>query len=375
MIIQSPPAARNLLPLDAMPSATTFLLTSERARIRLWFAAALLAADFLQMSLGFWGSSAGTPWWQHEYKAFYSSAIHAFVWWTCICIADAVSPMRMSPKFVYALACLVATAVSTAIWIDFYAATSTKGDFTRNQWLNWWWQITLFSLWKFAMATSAYVYFQDGESGRSTLQRLRLERAEVMRKSTESKLQAMQARINPEFLFTTLEDVGRRCDTNPDSADHVLACLIAYLRASTPVSMESSLTIGTEIALVRTYLDLVEARHHPRFTYGIDLAADAGNAQLPAMLMLPLVEHATVAALRAAGPATLSLRVELDINRKRLFVTAHFTDIAAGHGSDNAVLAIGKRLDELFGNSASLASADAGSGTKELAMEIPYERT
>ncbi len=372
MLNHSPPAARYLpLPM-ATPATPTFIPSSERARIRFWFAAALLAADFLEMSFNPSNSSAGTSWWQHEYKTLYNAAIHAFVWWASMYLADLVSSTRMSPKAAYALACLVATAVSIAIWMDFYSAFS---DISRNHWLNLWWQITLYTLWKFALATSAYVYFQHGQSGRSTLQRLRLERVQVIRRSTEAQLQAMQARINPQFLFATLEDVERRCDTDPDAADHVLGCLIAYLRASTPVSGESTYTIEAEFALVQTYLDLVEARNRPRFAYGIELSPDARNALLPAMLLLPLVEHATLVALRKPGFASVLLRADLDVNRRRLIVTARFTDTEFGRDIDNAMPALGKRLDELFGKSASFTSADAETGMTKLVMEIPDERT
>jgi hypothetical protein len=81
--------------------------------------------------------------------------------------------------------------------------------------------------------------------------RAELVRTQAQRSTFESRLQAMQARVEPQFLFNTLAQVQALYETDPTLADGMLDELIAYLRAALPHLRESTSTLGKEVELVR----------------------------------------------------------------------------------------------------------------------------
>jgi sensor histidine kinase YesM len=90
------------------------------------------------------------------------------------------------------------------------------------------------------------------------------------RRTLESRLQAMQARVEPQFLFNTLAQVRELYERDAVVAGRVLDDLISYLRAALPHLRESSSTLGQEIALARAYLDIMQVRLGERLEFSID---------------------------------------------------------------------------------------------------------
>ena len=108
----------------------------------------------------------------------------------------------------------------------------------------------------------------------------------------EARLRALQAQIEPHFLYNTLANVVSLIDTQPAQARRMLERFIDYLRASLAASRAESATLGGELDLVRAYLDVLGVRMGARLRYRIE--ADSETRQLPIapMLLQPLVENA-----------------------------------------------------------------------------------
>ena len=124
------------------------------------------------------------------------------------------------------------------------------------------------------------------------LQRAELARSRSRRRTLETRLQAMQARVEPEFLFDTLAQVRALYDTDATAADHLLDELIRYLRAALPQLRESSSTVGREIDLAQSFLEVMRVRSAERLLCSVNVAANLREACLPPMILLPLVQRA-----------------------------------------------------------------------------------
>lgn len=116
--------------------------------------------------------------------------------------------------------------------------------------------------------------------------------AEASRLVAEAKLRALQAQIEPHFLYNTLANVVSLIGSDPDRAKHMLERLIDFLRASLSASRAEHATVGAEFDLARAYLDVLAVRLGPRLRYRIE--ADDATRALPVapMLVQPLVENA-----------------------------------------------------------------------------------
>ena len=114
----------------------------------------------------------------------------------------------------------------------------------------------------------------------------------VNRQVTEARLQALQAQVEPHFLYNTLANVQALTEVDPPAANQMVGHLIQYLRASLPKMRENSSTVGQEVERVRAYLNILKMRMGARLDFGIDVADDLLTAPFPPMMLPSLVENA-----------------------------------------------------------------------------------
>ena len=116
--------------------------------------------------------------------------------------------------------------------------------------------------------------------------------SDINRQITEARLQALQAQIEPHFLYNTLANVQALTEFDPPAANAMVGHLIQYLRAALPKMRESTSTIGQEVELVRAYLNILKMRMGARLEFGIELPDDLARRPFPPMMLPSLVENA-----------------------------------------------------------------------------------
>lgn len=183
------------------------------------------------------------------------------------------------------------------------------------------------------------------------LQALLAEQAALGRQAMAARLAAMQAQVEPQFLFDVLVDVQQqyaRGETEPAAAQ--LERLIHHLRVALPRLREQNTTqLDAECALLASYLALREGLAHRPVNFDDQLPATLRSARLPAMLLLPLLQRA----LRLAPdlPAAVSLRADALANG----LVVRLTVACGGLCGDDAELAAqAQRLQVLAGPAARL---------------------
>jgi LytS/YehU family sensor histidine kinase len=176
--------------------------------------------------------------------------------------------------------------------------------------------------------------------------------------------------VEPVFLFGTLDRIRGLYRSDSAAASAMLEDLIAYLRAVLPHLRESSSTVAQEAQLVQAWLDIV-ARSLPGLAVEIELDAAAAAARLPALVLLPLVQHA----VGAAGQRPLQLRLAASAlpspgaARLRLELSADGAAFAGTVAGQPLLEQIAERLDALYGKDAQL-SIDSGSARIELPLKL-----
>ena len=129
----------------------------------------------------------------------------------------------------------------------------------------------------------------------------------------EARLRALQAQIEPHFLYNTLANVLGLIDTQPAQARHMLERFIDFLRASLHASRAESATVGAELALAAAYLDVLAVRMGKRLAYRIEADEAVRASSIAPMLIQPLVENAVMHGLepKLAG-GVIVLRAHCD---------------------------------------------------------------
>ena len=122
------------------------------------------------------------------------------------------------------------------------------------------------------------------------LERGRMERVE--RDATLANLRALQAQIEPHFLFNTLANVESLVDADPAAAKRMLQSFNRFLRASLAATRTESTTLGADAELIAAYLDVLQERMGKRLAWHIDVPPELSAYALPPMLLQPVVENA-----------------------------------------------------------------------------------
>ena len=118
------------------------------------------------------------------------------------------------------------------------------------------------------------------------------EREAMDRQLAQAKLQVLQAQVEPHFLFNTLATVDYLIETDPARASQMQKKLITYLRGALPQMRQESSTVGRELGLIRSYLDLIKMRIEDRLDIEIDVPQFLETAEFPPMMLQSLVENA-----------------------------------------------------------------------------------
>lgn len=199
--------------------------------------------------------------------------------------------------------------------------------------------------------------------------RARAEQAQLSRRLLESRLAAMQAQVEPQFLFDSLVDIEALYQRDPAAGAAILDRLITYLRVALPRLREAGTTVQAEADLVSAYLSVCAARNCGLPHMTVTVAADCAGARFHPMLLLPLVQRAMRDA-RGAPPQ----RVELTVDCRDGELIAELLIAASGLCREASVVArVRERLAGLYGDRARLECVEDASTRTTFTLRIPYE--
>jgi LytS/YehU family sensor histidine kinase len=204
------------------------------------------------------------------------------------------------------------------------------------------------------------------------------ERESMQRQLSEARMQAMQAQVEPHFLFNTLASVEHLIETDPPRASAMQRTLIQYLRAVIPQMRDANLTtnLGRELEMVKSYLDLLKMRMEERLTVVMQVPDGLRSAAFPPMMLQSMVENAIKHGLECK-PEGGHLAVTAEIVDSKLRVTVADDGVGFGvvpsKGTGLGLSNIRERLKLLHGEAGQLhIAANIPSGVIAT-IEIPYQ--
>jgi sensor histidine kinase YesM len=208
----------------------------------------------------------------------------------------------------------------------------------------------------------------------------------LKRQVVEARMAAMQAQVEPHFLFNTLASIDHLIETDPARASQMQRNLIALLRASMPTMREAAGNGGSkgsgvrelarEIAVIRPYLEILKVRMEERLTTEIAVPEGLMSAEFPPMMLQTLVENAIKHGLEPKAEGG-HLRVAAEIVHGKLQMTVADTGLgfgkAATAGTGVGLANIRERLQLLFGNRAALTVAENQPSGTVVTITVPYK--
>ncbi|UUZ55461.1 histidine kinase [Massilia sp. H-1] len=204
------------------------------------------------------------------------------------------------------------------------------------------------------------------------------ERESMQRQLSETRMQMMQAQVEPHFLFNTLASVEYLIETNPPRASAMQRSLIQYLRAVLPQMRDNAVVtnLGREADMVKAYLNLLKMRMEERLTVEMAIPDGLRTAAFPPMMLQSMVENAIKHGLECKPEGgTLKIVAEVASGKLRVIVT----DDGVGFGvmpSDGTGLGlptIRERLKLLHGDQGQLHIAANSPSGVIATIEVPYQ--
>ena len=207
------------------------------------------------------------------------------------------------------------------------------------------------------------------------------EAEQLKRQVVEARMAAMQAQVEPHFLFNTLASIDHLIETDPKRASAMQKNLIALLRASMPTMREANgngsgvRDLGREMAVIQPYLEILKVRMEDRLMTEIDVPEGLRSAEFPPMMIQSLVENAIKHGLEPKPEGGL-LSVKAQIVHGKLAVTVADTGVgfgkAATAGTGIGLDNVRERLKLLYGNKAALTVAENPPGGTKVTITVPY---
>lgn len=198
-----------------------------------------------------------------------------------------------------------------------------------------------------------------------------LERERALKAAADAKLQSLESRIHPHFLFNTLNSISSLVRSNPAEAEALIERLAALLRFS--LDRHGNLvSLADEIQITRDYLDIEKARFGERLRYSFEIPEELHGALVPAMSLQTLAENSVK---YAVGAQRQGAEIYVRAKRQGKEIELEVSDtgpgfspdsLPSGHGLDT----LKQRLDSHFGEAASLSTRRLDPGM-EVAFRIP----
>jgi two-component system, LytTR family, sensor kinase len=202
------------------------------------------------------------------------------------------------------------------------------------------------------------------------------ETARLNEELSRAQLAALRRQIEPHFMFNTLNSIaGLVRDHSNDAAVSMIVGLSEFLRRATEDSHRAQVTLAEEVEYMRRYLDIQKVRFGERLQVIVEIPAELLRAQVPNLLLQPLVENAIKhgIAKRVSGG---TIRVAGASRNGNLFLSIYndSPSLPADWQSPGGGIGIGNlrtRLQILHGTDASLQLQRSDTSGVEVEVALP----
>jgi sensor histidine kinase YesM len=224
----------------------------------------------------------------------------------------------------------------------------------------------------FGSAAAIYISLRStAERMSRTLREKEINEERLERLKTRAELDALQAKINPHFLFNTLNSIASLIPEDPAAAESTVEKLSELFRYTLQRSGNSTVKLSEELEIVRSYLEIEKVRFGDRLKFDIRSDESLNDFQIPPLLIQPLVENSIK---HGIASETGGGSVEVDARRDGVSCLITVTDSGKGIAStgDDAgfgLKSIRERLNLVYGARAGLRVQE-GSSTVQITVPM-----
>jgi len=226
-------------------------------------------------------------------------------------------------------------------------------------------------LW-WALGAAAWYFLKRGELHAAEVSRAEIAAEQLRASMAEARLQALQAQVEPHFLFNTLAHVKWLYRRDADSGRRMLDRLVDYLHGALPQVRQATTTLEQELQLAQAYLDIQQLRIGGRLAFTIDVPEEIAQLRFPPLMLLTLVENSIKHGIAPqTDGGTIGIRAQADEQKLRIEVRDTGAGLREAKGTGLGLANVRARLAALFGAGARLVIEPNVPHGVVAAIEIP----
>src|SRR5215510_12094679 len=222
------------------------------------------------------------------------------------------------------------------------------------------------------VAVHALLYYQNFRESELAQSSLRAELA-------HAQLRALKMQIHPHFLFNTLHSISSLVLEDPQKANTMIARLGDFLRLTLENSNQQLVNLKEETEFLRCYLEIEQVRFGDRLTVAFELDPETLAAQVPHLILQPVVENAIQ---HAIAPRAMRGRINIEAKCLNSLLRLEVRDNGPGIPSNDVLLGaegvglsnVRARLHQIYRSDFRFELANAKDGGLTVIMEIPFQR-
>lgn len=194
----------------------------------------------------------------------------------------------------------------------------------------------------------------------------------LQEKLTQARLDALSAQLNPHFLFNALNSIAEMVHHDAEAADRMLVQLGGLLRHSLEASRQQHTSLHDELAAIDCYLGIEQVRLGERLQFRRDISENALFAQVPRLMLQPLVENAVAHAVaHRDSPSKVEVRASCEGDRLVLEVLDEGAGTPPKAGFGMGLANTRARLECLYGENQSLDIEELPGGGTRVRVSLP----
>lgn len=233
-----------------------------------------------------------------------------------------------------------------------------------------------------SVLTAAYVLrnLRDLRQHEREAAQLLVEKAKLETTLHQAELEALRMRLNPHFLFNSLQNIAMLAQQDPRTASKMMARLGEILRAAFRRDHQPEVPLETELGLTYAYLDVEKMRFGDRLRIELEIAPESQRARVPSFLLQPIVENAIIHGLADVSKDGL-IRIRSAVDQGRLVLSV--IDNGSGPpapslGEVQVGIGLGatrERLRKMYPGAHEIAMQSADDGGTEVRVVLPFHTT
>jgi two-component system, LytTR family, sensor kinase len=283
------------------------------------------------------------------------------------------------PTVAVHLVALVTVSLAAEAWFAVLQALFNPWDYPQQPTFVGAWRTSLpYQVMTFVIVYGLILTFIYVVDSRESMARQINETARLNEELSRAQLAALRRQMEPHFMFNTLHSIaGLVRDNRNDTAVSMIVGLSEFLRRTLEDSNRSQVTLAEEVEYLQRYLDIQKVRFEERLQVSVEIPSDLLRAQVPNLLLQPLVENAIKhgIAKRVAG-GTVRVAGACNNGTLRLSVYNDGPTFPTDWQAANTGVGIGNlrtRLQILHGDKSELHLRRVDAGGVEVVVTLPLK--